>query len=620
MFPQFCFRWLAAAGFCLVAGLCLLEWRLIHLQVARHPELLAKAERFTKTRHPLEPWRGAIKDRFGAILATSSSAWDVYVNLAVCSNHLARITPVLASVLGLDRRQVVQALYTRLPDSGPKPRPPLAVLLRHKVPGEEWEWTTNRLAKETFGFPPTGLSRKDQRLLGRLRCKSLFARPRQTRAYPFANSLCHLLGYVSNATNAAGLRGASGLEARCDPWLAGLPGLCLSEQDLAGNELPFRRKTYQPPLDGCDVTLTIDMRLQQIAEACLAEAVRRHGPRHASVLLVRPRTGEVLAWASWPDFNPQNPCPADPAAWTNHPLSDHVEPGSTFKVFILAAVLEERLAGLEDWIEGEHGHALVNGVRVRDHASYGLMTLEEALAKSSNVAFAKLGCLLGGPRMRSYLTKFGFGQATGVPLAGEAPGWLPPGQAWPAITLTRAAFGQGLAVTQLQMAMALSAIANDGRLMRPLLVSRIEMPGGRIVYQGAPRMIRQVLQPETARQVRAALQAAVSPKGTGARAALETHTVGGKTGTAQKSDRNGYLPDKYYSSFIGLLPADRPELCIAVALDEPQDGYYGGSVAAPVFRAIAEQAAALLGLPPDKLPANLVRTPAGQESMVALAD
>jgi cell division protein FtsI (penicillin-binding protein 3) len=209
---------------------------------------------------------------------------------------------------------------------------------------------------------------------------------------------------------------------------------------------------------------------------------------------------------------------------------------------------------------------------------------------------------LGPQRLYSYMTNFGFGQRTAILFVGETPGRIEPPGSWSTLALTRAAFGQGVSVSQLQMTVAMCVIANDGRLMRPWLVNRIESSRGQILQQFRPRFVRAVVSPQTARQVKEALEAVVSPGGTGALAAMDHYTVAAKTGTAQKSDRSGYQRGRYYSSMIGFFPAETPQVVISVALDEPQNGYYAGTVVAPLFRSIAEQTAVCLCITPDKAP------------------
>jgi cell division protein FtsI/penicillin-binding protein 2 len=405
--------------------------------------------------------------------------------------------------------------------------------------------------------------------------------------------------------------GASGVEAVCNALLAGRPGVCESDQDASGNELPFRRSRYVPAQDGHHVVLTIDMRLQQIVEQALLDAWTRHRPRSVSIIIVRPRTGEILAWGCLPGFAPREPGASPPEAWRNRPISDWFEPGSTFKIVTLAATLNEGLVGLDQGVDCERGLYRHKDFTVRDYAPHGVLTARQCLARSSCIGHAKLGLLLGADRLHRYATNFGFGRRTGIALPGETAGRLDPPQTWTPMTLSRIAFGQGLAASQLQSTLAMAAIANDGRLMRPLLVWRIESPEGRVLHTYQPQGVRTVITPRTAQAMKSALQSVVSAEGTALRAALENFTAAGKTGTAEKSDQRGYRPGAYYASFIGFFPVAEPELCISVALDEPQEGYFGGQVAAPIFHTVAEQSARCLNLTPDKRPTPAAADRAG---------
>jgi cell division protein FtsI (penicillin-binding protein 3) len=361
------------------------------------------------------------------------------------------------------------------------------------------------------------------------------------------------------------------------------------------------------PVDGNRVILTIDLRLQQIVEQALAAARIKYRARNTSAIVMNPRTFEILALACCPGFDPQNPGGTNAETWRNAVFTDMVEPGSILKFIPLSGALEQGLATLDSGVYCEQGCFKVNNVFVHDHARYGLLTLRQGFAKSSNIAFAKVALALGPEGLYRCLTNFGLARCTGVPFAVETPGRIDLPQKWSTMTLTRAAFGQGVGVSQLQMAVAMCVIANDGRLMRPWIVSRIESPQGRVLQQFQPQFVLRVVSPQTAQQVKEALKAVVSPQGTGALAALDRYSLAAKTGTAQKSSACGYLPDRYYSSMLGFFPADAPRVVISVALDEPQNGYYAGTVAAPVFRSVAEQIAACLEIPPDKT----ARMPAG---------
>jgi cell division protein FtsI/penicillin-binding protein 2 len=248
-----------------------------------------------------------------------------------------------------------------------------------------------------------------------------------------------------------------------------------------------------------------------------------------------------------------------------------------------------------------------------------LLTVRQCFAKSSNIGFSKIALQLGPEKFYRYVTNFGFGRYTGLPFLSETPGRIDPPRMWSTMTLTRAAFGQGVSVSQLQMAIPFCVVANDGRLMRPLLVNRIEPARRQPPQRFPPTYIRSVILPRTAREVKDALKAVASRDGTGASAMLDHYSAAVKTGTAQKYDRNGYVMGRYYSSMIGFFPADTPQIVLAVALDEPQHGYYASDVVGPVFRSIAEEVAACLGIPPDKSSRPLVPPVAQQLAVTGQA-
>jgi cell division protein FtsI/penicillin-binding protein 2 len=610
MFQPSQYRRLVLISAMLVAGMAGLESRLIWLQVVRHDELRKKATAFTEVRRVLPPWRGEIRDRTGFVLAVSQPLVTVLANLAVCTNRPADVARLAASALGISEDATARALgvSTANRTSHPGLASAKSIVLKRHVALEQWEGVSNALAQARFGLAGRILGRSEAVLLRRLQTSALFTQEEQIRLYPYGESLAHLTGYVRDSRNPPWPKGVFGLEGALDPVLMGKPGWCISAQDATGRELAFRRRDYAPPTDGNHVVLTIDLNIQQMAERALATAARKHLPKSASVLIMRPRTGEILAWAVWPNLGTGSRAGTAQEDWRSHALSDKCEPGSTFKVFTLAAALNERLLTLDDWIYCGNGRLTTNRVTVHDHVPRGWLTVRQAIAKSSNVAFAKIALKLGAERLHRYILAFGFGSVTGVPLISETPGYVPSVQSCSNLAiLLRMGFGQGLAVSQLQTLYAVGAICNDGRLMRPMLVRHVETADGRILQQLQPRVARSVLSPYVARQVRQALLGVVSSDGTAGQARLDSYTAGGKTGTAQKSDATGYLAERFYSSFVGFFPVDDPEICISVVLDEPQNGHLGGAVAAPVFRVLAEQVGAYLGIPPDKSDAIALR-------------
>jgi cell division protein FtsI (penicillin-binding protein 3) len=264
--------------------------------------------------------------------------------------------------------------------------------------------------------------------------------------------------------------------------------------------------------------------------------------------------------------------------------------------------LNEGAVRLTDNFDCERGHFAFAGRVLHDHDPYGVLTTENIVTKSSNIGAAKIGIRLGQDRLHDYAWDFGFGQRTGIPLPGEARGILYPVKDWTKVSIAQIPMGHGLAVTRLQMIMAMNALANDGWLMRPMLVSRLEDRNGNVVQQYAPQRVRQVISESADKLVVEALKTVVSPEGTAPGAAMKDYTVAGKTGTAQKVENGAYAEHKFISSFIGFYPADDPQLCISVVMDEPKEGYYGGQICGPVFKEIAERCASYLNVPPDKNP------------------
>ena len=584
------------------AGFAVLEWRLIHLQILRHEELEVKAEDYRFTTRVEQSWRGQIRDRNGIQLALTVPVKNVYADLEVWTNRVDLLARVVAPLLGMDQAGLSQRVRQGLSahNGSPTDRGPGALLLKRGITPTEWPPIKEALACETFGLPTNNLSSRQRTRLKELRRWTLFAEDDQRRFFPHGKSLAQVLGFDGTGTNGHLLQGKWGLEASLDYLLAGQNGVCVSSQDAAGNELAFCRTTNVTARDGAHVVLTIDLTLQKMVEDALAKVVQRYSPSNASCVVVRPSTGEILAMASLPAFSPQQPGRSPPATWRNHVISDRNEVGSVFKVITLAAALELGVVNLNQQINCENGTWIYKKSALHDDGHRnGLLTVLECLAKSSNIGLAKIALLVGTNRLYDFITRFGFDCATGVPLPYETPGFVRNPTNWSAISITRVAIGQELAVSQLQLAMAYAALANDGKLMRPMLVRQLDHADGTLWERYEPKCVRSVVRAETARQLREAMQAVVE-HGTGKAAALPDYTVAGKTGTAQKSDGHRYIPGRLYCSFVGMVPAGKPELVIAVAVDEPRDSAYGGIVAAPVFREIAEQAVILYAIAPDK--------------------
>jgi cell division protein FtsI/penicillin-binding protein 2 len=380
--------------------------------------------------------------------------------------------------------------------------------------------------------------------------------------------------------------------------LSGARGWRVTEIDSRRRELVALRDQDVEPRDGFNAVLTIDSVVQNILESALADGMEKNSPISISGIVVRPRTGEILALATLPNFNPNSPG-ADADARRNRVVTDVMEPGSTFKIVTVSGALNDQIVRPTDTFDCEHGHFAFAGRVLHDHGSHGVLSVQEIITKSSNIGAAKIGIKMGNTRLYDYMCSYGFGARTGIPLPGEVVGIVHPVEKWSKVSIAQIPMGHGVAVTRLQMAMAMCAIANKGWLMRPILVSRLEDRDGKLIAQYSPQRVRQVISESAAKQMVTALKTVTSPEGTAPKAALEHWTVAGKTGTAQKAAGGRYVEGKYIASFIGFFPADNPELCISIVMDEPKQGYFGGQIAAPVFRQVAESAAGYLSIRPD---------------------
>jgi len=352
--------------------------------------------------------------------------------------------------------------------------------------------------------------------------------------------------------------------------------------------------------------LTIDEVLQHIAERELQRAVERSQAKAGTVVVMDPWTGEVLALANQPTFDPNDYRRAGSFAKRNRAATDYFEPGSIFKVIVAAGALEEEVVRPSDRFHGEHGAIEVGGVTIRDREKYGWLSVQEILAHSSNVGAIKIGQKLGKSLYYHYISSFGFGSLTGLDLPGETPGFIRRPKGWSTLSLSVLSLGHEISVTPVQIATAFSAVANGGTLMRPHVVRGLRAQDGSVSRHVEPVMIRRVISQQTAQRLLGMLRSAVE-EGTGKEAALEQYSVAGKTGTAQKLDpvTGRYSPRQVVASFVGAVPAEAPRLVILVTIDDPETLRWGGSVAAPAFREIARDALKYLQVPPS--PAREIR-------------
>ncbi|MBW2121703.1 MAG: transpeptidase family protein, partial [Deltaproteobacteria bacterium] len=417
------------------------------------------------------------------------------------------------------------------------------------------------------------------------------------RYYPNLALAANVLGFVGMDS-----QGLEGIELQYERYLRGSPRLVVLELDARGREIVIQDPVSPAELSSCSLVLTIDRDIQYIVKRALSQAVSRTRARSGMAVVMDPRTGEILAMASRPTFNPNLLSNYDPNSVRNRVITDIFEPGSIFKVFLLAAALQERVVKRNDIFFCYNGVYRIGRETIHDHKKYGWLTLQKVIKFSSNIGATQIGLRVGARRLDRYIRSFGFGSLTGVDLPGEVRGIVRSPERLSKVGLANSSFGQGISVTAIQLISALSAIANGGTLMRPYIVDRIVDPRGRVIKYFHPQARRRVISPETSLEVTRIMKQVVEPGGTGTAAAVPGYEVAGKTGTAQKIDRllRKYADDRHIGSFMGFVPADDPRLAILVVIDEPKGTPYGGGVAAPVFKAIAQQTLQYLNVPPSR--------------------
>jgi cell division protein FtsI (penicillin-binding protein 3) len=557
-----------------------LALRLSYLQLFRHNELAGLASRQYSRIVVLQPQRGPIVDRHGAPLATSSPAESVFAHPRSAGDPV-RVAARLAPILEMRESEVHAALV------GGRP----FVWLRRRVP------------------PAVGAQVKA------LREPGVDLVPEPMRFYPNRELAAHVIGFVGMDG------GLEGVERTWDKDLGGAPGKAITGRDALGRGIETS-KTLTPPVAGQGVMLTLDTNIQYIAEREIEAAYQRTKSKSAMAVVMEPRTGDVLAIAIRPTFNP-NALGGDARqreAWRNRAVTDPFEPGSTFKVIMAAAALEEGVVTPASRLYGENGAITIAKTTIHDWKKYGWLTFSEVLQNSSNVGSIKVGLSLGAERYHRYMTAFGFGTLTGVGLAGESRGLLREPSRWSALSLPTMSIGQEISVTALQLTAAFGAVANGGTLMQPRLVRSIFEPDGREIRRFDPVAVRQVVSPETARTLTRILTRVVTD-GTGHNAAIAGYDVAGKTGTAQKLEpgTHRYSRAPGVLSFVGFAPADAPRFVMLVLLDEPKNEKWGSEAAAPIFAAIGRDILSYLDVPPRDVKAMQIEAAAGADRAPAAA-
>jgi cell division protein FtsI/penicillin-binding protein 2 len=547
------------------------SYRLIHLQMAMHNYYSQLAAEKNVGRNVIPAERGAIYDARHEVLAQNVPVATVVAD-GTLINDPAALIPLLANNLQLPPNDLAEKLASHRP----------YIVLKREVPDGE-----ARVLEKTLA---------NQKLRG-IRCER-----GTVRIYPNGPMLCHVIGFSDFHQ-----RGIQGVEASMDQYLRGEDGYRYIERDAQGREIVLYRGLERTPRNGCQVHLTIDMGLQMIVENELDAAMRDYTPVKATIILMRPQTGEILAMANRPNFDLNLRAEAKPEQMKNRAIIDMMEPGSTFKIVTAAAALNERKVTLNSMIFCENGVWNIGGHPLHDHGhkGYGDLSVQDILVHSSNIGAAKMAVLLGEQKFYEYIRRFGFGDRTGIELPGEIRGMVHAPRSWSKISITRIPMGQEVAVTPLQMLMAMATVANGGKLIQPRIIQSVIDEQGKALGVLKPTVVRQVISPETAAQIALALRGVVSKRGTAVEAAVPGFTISGKTGTAQKAaPGGGYEKDKYVVSFSGFLPSEDPAFVGLVVLDDAHTKdptlNYGGTVAGPIFSRVAEQAARYLDLEPHE--------------------
>ncbi len=423
--------------------------------------------------------------------------------------------------------------------------------------------------------------------------KGVFLEETRMRYYPQGPFLCHVLGFVNHEGN-----GSAGIEQRMERYLKGSPGYLATGVDARRRELYLKREQFVKPVEGGNVTLTIDQNVQYMVEKAIDETMAEHSAKGAWIVVQRVKTGEILAMASRPGYDLNDFRHSSGDERLNRALGFVYEPGSTFKALTIAAAVNEGLVTSETVFDCEKGTWFFKGKPLRDYHPYDKLTVADGVKKSSNILTAKIAVSLGEERLYSYLRAFRIGRTMGIDLPGEEAGILHPASKWSGISITRIPIGQGVAVTALQMLGLYGTIANDGYMMRPHIIKRVDGPDGEVVYEGRPEVIGRPIKSSTASTMREMLARVTEEGGTGRRASVEGFSVAGKTGTAQKPVNGGYSSSEHIASFVGFLPAEDPEVVMIVAVDDPQPIHTGGRVAAPAFGKVASELVRYLHVEP----------------------
>lgn len=535
--------------------------RLFYLQLFEHSRFVKIAEDNRNVVIDLPPKRGLILDRNLEKLAMNVPRYSIYaIPRHMTDKEREQAAESLSAILGGNKAEIREKLS------------------KDKL----FVWIDRKISD--------GKARaiKEKRLAG----VDLISE--SERSYPNNSLLVHVLGFADIDN-----RGLEGLEKYYDKELHGTAGYRHVIVDAKRRQVSSPEDDFFPPRNGLNLVLTADETIQHIAEKAMMAAVDKYHPKSASVVVIDPYTGGILALCNWPAYNPNDFADSTLEERRNRAVTDLFEPGSSFKIVTASAALEEKAAGLDDEFFCENGKYFIAGRILHDHDPHGILKFKNIIELSSNIGTVKIAQKLGPERLYRYIKLFGFNKKTGINLPGEVTGILRPTSAWSKTSMTALPIGQEVGVTALQLVSAIAAIGNGGVLLEPRMVEKIIDEKGALIKEFKPRGVRRVLSQETCAKMKEVLKMVVDT-GTGTRAAVLGYSAAGKTGTGQRLEPDGaYSHSKFNSVFIGFAPADNPKLAAAVVIVEPHPYYYGGTVAAPVFSEIAGNVLPYLHVSPD---------------------
>lgn len=531
-----------------IACLLFFSVKLIFIQVFKSAYLAKLAEKQHNHCVRLDPNRGTIYDRNFRPLALNVSTFSLYAQPR------------------LMKKEDKEKAFKRLPD---------VLVLDSKS-------LQDKLSKDKyFVWIARKLSLQQVNVIKALKIHGLDFVKESKRYYPNQALAAHLIGFagIDNV-------GLEGIELKYDHYLKGEYGWSQVLRDAKQQSLLIE-KGFIPPKNGFDIVLTIDETIQYLAERALDKAFEKHNAKGASIVVMNPKTGEILAMANRPTFDLTHASSSNMESRRNRAVTDTYEPGSVFKIVTAAAALEEEKFSEEDKIFCENGSYKIGNHTLHDHHGSGTLTFSQVIERSSNIGVAKIAQKLGAATVYKYAKLFRFGTPTQIELLGEVAGTVKPPSVWSKTSIGAIPIGQEVTVTALQLAGAISAVANDGVYMQPFVIRYIQDQSGEIIKSFEPREISKVISKNTAQRLKKILSGVVV-SGTGKLAQLENISSAGKTGTSQKVVNGIYSHDQFFASFIGFAPVEDPQLAIVVVVDDPHPSYYGGTVAAPVFKEVAE--------------------------------